>query len=266
MAAAPSPPSISFHPADLDAVVFDIGGVFVVPHHEAVGEHLRGAGLAAPHGPDHYHRAHYRAVHALTGSAGHDEADPAFWRTYHRAYVEVLGFRDAELDRAARTLGRLFGTVSGLWRQLIPDNIAGFARIAAAFPVAIVSNNDGTAEQQMIDFGVCQVGEGPLPAAVIVVDSGVVGIAKPDPAIFTPALEALGSAAARTLYVGDTVHADVRGARAAGMAVVQIDPYGHHADHDHDRVVSLLELADYLGAPPVSTADTPSGAGSTNWS
>ncbi|MGD9750855.1 MAG: HAD family hydrolase [Acidimicrobiia bacterium] len=259
-------PTPSFCAADLDAVVFDIGGVFVVPHHDLVGGHLRAAGLAAPEGEDHYHRAHYRAVHALTQGDGHDETDPTFWRTYHRAYVEVLGFRDAELDVAARTLGRLFGTVSGLWRQLIPDNIAGFARIAAAYPVAIVSNNDGTAEQQMIEFGVCQVGQGPLPSAVIVVDSGAVGISKPDPAIFTPALEALGTAPGRTLYVGDTVHADVRGARAAGMPVVQIDPYGHHHGHDHDRVLSLVELADYLGAPPASTADTPSGAASTNWS
>lgn len=257
---------LSFRADDLDALVFDIGGVFVVPHHEPVGAHLRDAGFDAPHGEEHYHRAHYRAVHALTTSEGSDEADPAFWRVYHRAYVEVLGLRDAELGEAARALGRLFGTTSGLWCQLVPDNIAAFARLAAAWPVAIVSNNDGTAEQQMIDFGVCQVGSGPLPAAAIVVDSGSIGIRKPDPAIFAPALEALGTEAARTLYVGDTVHADVRGARAAGMPVVQIDPYGHHGDHDHDRVVSLVELADHLGAPPLSTVDTPSGSASTNWS
>ena len=71
-------------------------------------------------------------------------------------------------------------------------------------------------------------------------------MAKPDPAIFAPALEALGTAAARTLYVGDMVHADVRGAEAAGMPVVQIDPYDHHASFAHARVPHLDALADLL--------------------
>jgi len=109
-----------------------------------------------------------------------------------------------------------------------------------------VSNNDGTAEAQMLELGVCQVGPGPLPSVRIVVDSGAIGIAKPDPAIFRPALEALGTDPARTLYVGDTVHADVRGARAAGMPVVQLDPYDDHAGFDHHRVTDLAALADLL--------------------
>ena len=54
-------------------------------------------------------------------------------------------------------------------------------------------------------------------------------------------------AADGTLYVGDTVHADVRGARAAGMAMVQLDPYDDHAGFDHHRVRDLGELADLLG-------------------
>ena len=86
-----------------------------------------------------------------------------------------------------------------------------------------------------------------LPEVRIIVDSGVIGVRKPDPAIFAPALEALGTGADRTLYVGDTVHADVRGARAAGMAVVQIDPYDDHDGFDHDRIVDLVALAELFG-------------------
>ena len=48
------------------------------------------------------------------------------------------------------------------------------------------------------------------------------------------------------LYVGDTVHADVRGAQAAGMPVVQLDPYDLHADFDHLRLPTVAALADLL--------------------
>ena len=78
------------------------------------------------------------------------------------------------------------------------------------------------------------------------VDSAVFGIAKPDPAIFGPALDALGTDPARTLYVGDTVHADVGGATAAGMAVVQLDPYDLHGDFDHAPAADVAALADLL--------------------
>ena len=55
-----------------------------------------------------------------------------------------------------------------------------------------------------------------------------------------------GTDPARTLYVGDTVHADVRGAQAAGMPVVQLDPYDLHADFDHLRLPTVAALADLL--------------------
>lgn len=243
--------AVSFGPDDIDALVFDIGGVFVVPHHEVIGEHLRAAGFAAPLGAERYHRAHHGGVRALceAGDGHHDEGDPAFWLAYQRAYVRRLGLGEDVEDAAARTMAQLFGGAGPLWHQLVPHNIAAVAQLAATGrPLAIVSNNDGTAERQMVEFGVCQIGPGPLAAVVAVVDSGLVGIRKPDPAIFTPALEALGTAPGRTLYVGDTVHADVLGARAAGLAVVQLDPYDDHAGFDHDRVADLDELVAVLTA------------------
>jgi putative hydrolase of the HAD superfamily len=86
-----------------------------------------------------------------------------------------------------------------------------------------------------------------VPVAVVV-DSEVVGIQKPDPAIFELALEALGVDAGRALYVGDTVRNDVVGAERAGLTPVQIDPYDLY-EGDHLRVRSLDELVDRLAAP-----------------
>ena len=52
--------------------------------------------------------------------------------------------------------------------------------------------------------------------------SDEVGVRKPDPAIFTLTLRALGCDATGAVHVGDDGALDVRGARAAGMRVIQV--------------------------------------------
>jgi putative hydrolase of the HAD superfamily len=93
----------------------------------------------------------------------------------------------------------------------------------------------------------------------VVVDSDVVGVEKPDPAIFGIALDALSLSPDGCLYVGDTVHFDVNGARAAGLRPVHLDPYRLCPHGDHPHVGSLAELAQEL-VP--RTSPSPSSAGS----
>ena len=233
----------------IDAVVFDIGGVFLIPSGPAVRAWLVAAGHDVPDLDEAYHRAHYAGVRALADWTGDTlEDDPAFWRHYGVAYLRTLGIGEEALEAAHEAFGRLFVEADeNVWRGVIEANVAAFARIAASdLAVAVVSNNDGTAEAQLLEHAICQVGPGSLPAVRCIVDSTVLGVAKPDPAIFAPALEALGVPAERTLYVGDTVHADVAGARAAGMQVVQLDPYDLHVDFDHHRFPDVAALADWL--------------------
>jgi HAD superfamily hydrolase (TIGR01509 family) len=52
--------------------------------------------------------------------------------------------------------------------------------------------------------------------------SDEVGVRKPDPGIFHLTLRALGCDAASAVHVGDDPVLDVRGARAAGMRVIQV--------------------------------------------
>ena len=73
----------------------------------------------------------------------------------------------------------------------------------------------------------------------------LVGVAKPDPAIFDHALHMFeGIARERIRYVGDSVTMDIGGARAAGLAPILLDPYDDHPDADFRRIRSLLELVD----------------------
>lgn len=222
--------------------MFDIGGVFTYPDYQPVQRRLEELGVGRPPDVAAYRQAHHAGVRALTDAARPtEEHRPDFWAVYDEAYGAALGVGGTHLDEfrvAIRTS----------WSWVHRENVAAFHRLAAdGMPTAIVSNNDGTAPDQMRDHGVCQVGPGPLPSVAAIVDSTLQGVAKPDPAIFAPALAALGLEPDRVLYVGDTVHADVMGASAAGMQVVQLDPFDHHADYDHARCRDLDELLDQLG-------------------
>jgi putative hydrolase of the HAD superfamily len=101
-------------------------------------------------------------------------------------------------------------------------------------------------EQQLADHRICTSDGGQAAQVAVVVDSDVVGVEKPDPAIFRIALDALGLAPDDCLYVGDTVHFDVNGARAAGLRPVHLDPYGLCPGADHPHVGSLSQLAGAL--------------------
>ena len=228
---------MTFQPDSVKAAVFDIGGVFTYPDYRPVADRLTELGLETPSDVTAYRRAHHRAVRALADAARPTKEDqPSFWDVYDHAYAGVLGVPEQHVEEL-----RIAVRVD--WNWVHEQNVAAFHRLAATgLPVAIVSNNNGTAPAQMTDYGVCQVGDGPLPSVAAIVDSTLVGVAKPDPAIFTPALDALGFDPAAVLYVGDTVHADVAGATNAGMQVVQLDPFDDHADFDHAKLVDLDQL------------------------
>ncbi len=230
----------TFEPTTVQGVVFDIGGVFSYPAPGPVAECLTALDLAAPARPERFRRAHHAGVRALTdamvASGNPDETRAEFWVGYDHAYA-------ADLDVPPEHRDEVAAATRQAWDWAHDDNITAFHHLAATgIPVAVVSNNSGTAAEQLVQHGVCQVGPGPLPEVAIVVDSTLEGVAKPDPAIFNPALDALGLDPAAVLYVGDTVHADVWGATRAGMQVVQLDPFDQHADFAHSRARDLRQV------------------------
>lgn len=234
-------PALTFDPAAVDAVLFDMGGVFVLPTPSATLDpladryDLSGVGEAA------FHRAHYQAIH------GYDRDESDAWERYVVHYLGALGLEGAVLADAVNVLLAAWASpASERWNWVQPEAAAALGALArGGIAVGIVSNCDGTAEEILVRGGVCQVGDGPATSVACIVDSEVVGVAKPDPAVFRPALDVLGVAAHRTVYVGDSRRYDVGGAVAAGMHPVQLDPYGL-GDGEHDRIASLAELVTHL--------------------
>ncbi len=80
----------------------------------------------------------------------------------------------------------------------------------------------------------------------LILASGEVGVLKPDPGIFSAALERIEAKAESSVYIGDNYWADVVGARRAGVTPVLFDP--HHLFTEADCLVleSMEDLLPWL--------------------
>jgi putative hydrolase of the HAD superfamily len=84
----------------------------------------------------------------------------------------------------------------------------------------------------------------PLGALVdAAVTSAELGAAKPDPAIFARALELAGAAPEEAWHAGDSMEADVAGARAAGIEPILVARDGEPAPPGVRAVADLGEIA-----------------------
>jgi putative hydrolase of the HAD superfamily len=229
--------------ARFGAVVFDAGGVLVIPTHEVLGP------LVVRYGGDGseraIHRAHYAGMRAQDVCAI-PERD---WLVYRTAFLSAVGVGSDRLGKASDELLAAWVSDPDLWRWPVAESIEALKRLNdVGVPIAVVSNAEGQIEATLARTGVCQVGPGPGARVEVVIDSHVVGVAKPNPAIFEFALEVLGLEPLRVLYVGDSVSKDVVGARNAGLHPLHLDPYGDHPDARHDRIRSLNDVLPWVAS------------------
>jgi putative hydrolase of the HAD superfamily len=188
-------------------------------------------------------RAHYAGVASL---GEFEEGDREIWVRYNRAYAGACNSPDDALDEAVEHLLNEFAT-GAVWSRVVPGSIDALRELASLdVHLAIVSNADGDTEQRLREYGICQRGPGAGAEIDAILDSTVVGVAKPDPRIFELALDALDVPPERAMHVGDTPGADVDGARAAGVHPVLVDPYDFHPHLDVERVAALSDVVDLV--------------------
>jgi len=105
-----------------------------------------------------------------------------------------------------------------LWRRPIPGMIELVRELKGlGVPIAIISNSEGHLAELVDELGWSSGFD-------VVVDSGRIGIDKPDPRIFMQACAALGVECQQLLHVGDAWEADVQGALGAAASAVWFDP------------------------------------------
>jgi putative hydrolase of the HAD superfamily len=223
------------------AVFLDAGGVIVLPDRDLVAFALGRIEIEID--PSAVPRAHYRAVHTLDraqGPMGYPDAlFPQLGIAPGRT-AEALAVWERLADR--RRSGRV------LWSEPTPGALETIAALRRrGLEVVIVTNSDGHAAENLAACGF---------AGVPVIDSQVVGSAKPDVGIFNAALRRAGAGifdsalrragagirATEVVHVGDTLSADVAGARAAGITPIHFDPLRACRARDHRHIRSLPGL------------------------
>jgi HAD superfamily hydrolase (TIGR01509 family) len=107
---------------------------------------------------------------------------------------------------------------TNLWRKPISGMFELVHELASReIPVGVISNSEGRLAELLEELGEAS------PFRVIV-DSGRLGIDKPDPRIFEHAAHALGTPLTDIVHIGDAWEADVIGARKAGAQAVWFAP------------------------------------------
>lgn len=165
--------------------------------------------------------------------------DHFYWGEYLSALMERVHVPEAERPTVMRRVAEGFRDIR-LWSRVLPETPQVLEALRAqGYFLGVISNSVGTMEEQL----------GRLNLAgyfSTVLDSAVVGVEKPHPAIFQMALARVGAAPSEALFVGDTYATDIGGAQLAGLRGVLIDRVGAYPHADCPRITSLSELKQVL--------------------
>ena len=153
-----------------DAVIFDAGGVFVLPDPTVI------APLLAPFGGSIDLELHRRAHYAGMAAKSRVDAVEADWQVYNETYVATIGVAADMATIAATLLGRTRS--ADLWRYPIEENVNAIGELADTASrcrwcrMRQARSNGCLSGLESVSVGRAHV------AMRTIIDSEVVGIAK----------------------------------------------------------------------------------------
>lgn len=124
-----------------------------------------------------------------------------------------------------------------LVRRTVAKAVPVLDALSKSYPLALVTNFYGNMHAVLRDLGIDQYFSD-------IVESAVAGVRKPDPAIFTLGVRALGCNAADVAVVGDSYAKDIIPARKAGCQTVWLKGRGWEETPDTgeaDVIIDSLE-------------------------
>jgi putative hydrolase of the HAD superfamily len=140
----------------------------------------------------------------------------ALQQAWHYA-LSRLGIQDEALSQRAT---EFYAAQRKQTHRLFADADDFLQGIARRFKLAIVTNGPSAVQRDKIRLTALD------RYASSIVISEEVGVRKPAPAIFRMAAQTLGARPGEAVHVGDSLYADVRGARAAGVGAVWVNRTG----------------------------------------
>lgn len=176
----------------------------------------------------------------------------SFWKLYRENKIDKATLRYRRLSETFTALSMPFTdelihklsddyiTYLTTYNHLIPHAAQLLEFLKPKFKLHIITN------------GFEEVQYGKMQKANIVhyfetiTNSEMVGVKKPNPAIFEHALNKAQTSAKHSLMIGDNYEADILGARNMGMSVLYYDYHGEAAEDGVPVVFSLDEINGYF--------------------
>ena len=229
----------------LRAVFLDAGGTLIHLDWGFLADALAAVGLTRTRAELEraFDGARRRVGALLTERPGCTDAERAttLWSTM----LDGCGCVDPDAARIVAAEVRRRDAEDGLWAHVEPGTAEVLEGLRArGLTVGVVSNSDGRVASFLTAAGLA----GHLD---FVIDSGRVGVEKPDPRIFHIACRQAGVRAAQAVHVGDVHAIDVVGARAAGVRPILLAAAGADPG-DCARIDSLADLPAHLSSLELS--------------
>ncbi len=220
----------------LKALLFDFGGTLAFLDFELLAREFSREGrkldaLAL----EHAEYAGRAAIDRHLMSEGNSQATTAAYELFFRGWMTAAGIPEEEFRECAARFGAIHREAT-LWRVVRPGTFEALEAFkSAGYKLAIVSNAEGQVEADAKRFGLA-------PFFDVIIDSHIVGVAKPDPRIFQITLGRLGVVAAEVRFAGDIYSIDVEGARAAGIEARLVDQHRRYTWVEHEKIRHIGEL------------------------
>jgi len=206
--------------APLKAVFFDAGNTLLLINYDLLSEILQEEGFSLS--PKALGVAEARARVRLDPvlAAGQSTEGVDILKVYARFILGELGLPwDRTAERAFERISAYNRSV-GLWNVPNPQAPAILEALQReGYGLGVVSNSDGSVERLLQQAGLAGYFS-------FILDSGIVGVEKPDPRIFRLALERAGVRSDEAVHIGDLYSVDILGAQAAGIPGILLDPVG----------------------------------------
>jgi putative hydrolase of the HAD superfamily len=226
------------------AVFFDVGGTLLHLDRDFILACLAERGLHHDHAAFKRAERLGRAAMMARLQSTDPGTDADRWRAYAQALLDDLGCRG---DDAAAVRARIIerNQEGRLWGYSEPGTADTLARLKQdGYIVGIVSNSNGRVHEFLQHANLSQYLD-------FVVDSGTVGVEKPDPRIFEIACTRAGVSPCEALHVGDLYEIDIVGARNAGITPVLIDHGDATNAVDCHRIHAIPEIMHLLQQAPL---------------
>lgn len=220
-------------PMQPEVILFDVGNTLLFPNWQRILAPLTAKAIYPGH--DQLQAVERQTKNEFDALVTSGKVDHGFWQLFYSHLLELLQVHDNGMGPALSEATRL----SSNWDRIRPGTREALDQIGGSFRIGVISNADGKIAEVLKACGISD-------CFLSITDSGIVGHEKPHPAIFTSALQTMGVAAERALYVGDVYAVDYVGAKNAGMQAILFDVAGAYRGREWPRVESLQELQQRL--------------------